>query len=173
MDTPTARTLPESRACFVGIDERIRAVDQKQVDMVSAHIGERGFDRGRDVSRRGVIIFHVGCRVPANRGDDIAFGDDFEFVAQARGGFECVAENGFRRVAAIDIGLVHRRDTLGKARLDLGLHMLRRGVGIVTDAPHAVHQSAEGELRGNINALHQRRTPFPRGVAGISAGTRP
>jgi len=160
-------------AGFFRVNQRVGAVNEQQIDVIRSHVAQRRFHRRVNVDRGRVVMLDAGGSMSAGRGDDAAFGDDFDFVAQSWRGFQSGAKNGFCRVSTIDIGLIHGCDALCEAGLDLRLYMRRRGVCIVTNAPHAVNDAAEFECVRKSNTFHQWRSPLPSGVAGVSEGTRP
>ena len=80
---------------------------------------------------------------------------------------------GLGNIAAGNVGLIERREPLIKSGGNFGLHMGRGGICIITQTPHAVNNARKGEVLGQLDAVHQRRSPAARGVAGADAGTRP
>ena len=155
------------------IHERIRTVDQQEVDVIDAHAFERPVDRGFDMGTRCIVIFHRRMGPTANRRDDVAFGDDLHLVAQRRVGAQGTAQDLFGAIIAIDIGLIKGGDALVQTCLNFCLDMGWRGVFDIANAPHAIDQSAEAEIRSEGYAIHYLRSPTPSGVAGVDAGTRP
>ncbi len=124
-------------------------------------------------------MLHPRARVAAGGHEDVALGDDLQPVAQARAA-QRGAEQLLDPVAAIDVGMVHRGDALLETGLDLGTHMTGRGVRSVGETPEPIDDAAELEPLGDLHpvhearlSLHQRRSPAPRGVLGVSDGTRP
>jgi len=163
----------ERLAGFLRIDQRIRAMNEQEINIVGSHVAQGCLDRRIDMASRRIVMLDAGGGVTAGRRDDAAFGDDFDLVTQSRSSLQASTQNGFRRVSAVNIGLIHGGDALRQAGFDLGLHMGGRGVLIVTDAPHAVNDAAEFQCFRKSDAFHQWRSPLPSGVAGVSEGTRP
>ncbi|CAI8196214.1 MAG: Uncharacterised protein [SAR116 cluster bacterium] len=87
---------------------------------------------------RCVIIFYPRRRMPARRGNNIAFGDNFDLVPQA-GTAQRIAKHFFGHVSTIDIRLIHGGDPLRQAGFNLGLHMGWRGVTVIGKPPHAIN----------------------------------
>ena len=93
--------------------------------------------------RRGIIVFHPRVCIASCPHQDIAFGHNFDLIAQMRRCTQGIAEHLFCRIAAIDIRLIHGRDALRQTGLDFRLHMARAGVGVICQAPHAINQTAQ------------------------------
>ena len=89
-------------------------------------------------------MFHPRAGIAPGPNKNIAFGHDFDLIAQMRRGAQGVAEHLFGLIAAIDIRLIHRRDALCQTGLDFRLHMARAGVAVICQAPHAINQTAQG-----------------------------
>lgn len=100
----------------------------------------------------GVVMFDLRIRIAARRRHDIAFGDDFDPVAQL--GCECGAKDLFGLVTAIDIRLIHGRDALIETRTDLVADVVHTGVGIIAQAPHAIDKAAQVEGFVQLDTIH-------------------
>ncbi len=154
------------------IHQWIGAVDEKQVDHIRADFLARRLNGGFDIFGRGIVILHRLVRELANRCHDVGLGHDFDLVAQSRCRPKTIAKDLFDNVGAIDVGQIHRGDALFQTGFNLGLNMRRAGV-VFVDAPRAIDNSRKTQVALNRDALHQTRSPTPRGVAGVLLGTRP
>ena len=153
------------------VHQRVGAVDQQQVNPVCAKGRQRGVDRGDDVIARGVVVFYPPVRIATDRRDDVAFCHNLDLVTQGRS--QGCAQDRLGRVTAVDVGLIQRCDALVEASVDLGAHGFRRRILDITDPPHAVDNARKAEVGGDLNAVHQWRSPAPSGVIGVAEGTRP
>mmetsp|Transcript_5459 Transcript_5459/g.8688 ORF Transcript_5459/g.8688 Transcript_5459/m.8688 type:complete len:200 (+) Transcript_5459:6057-6656(+) len=135
----------ERAAGFMVVHERIRPVDQQQVDMVNRHVPQRVFHRLFDMRPAGVVIFDRCVFVPSHGGDDIALGHDLHLGAQAGVSLQRFAQDRLGDIAAIDVGLIKSSDALVEAGVDLGLDVRHGCVGIITQPPHAIDDAGHFE----------------------------
>ena len=59
----------------------------------------------------GIVMFHRRSFIPAYGRHNIAFGNDFDFIAQI-GYLQSLPKQFFSHIAAINIGLIHGGDAL-------------------------------------------------------------
>ena len=88
----------------------------------------------------GVIVFHTGIRIAANRGHDIAFCNDLDLVAQVRT-TQRIAQDFFGHIAAINVGLVHGGDTLVQTGRYFVAHVVWGGVCVIAQAPQPINDA--------------------------------
>ena len=158
----------------VVIHQRVRAVNQQQVNGVNADVVQRALNAGLHMGAGGVVMFDAVVWPLIGQQHDVALGDDFHARLQARLGPQGRAEQSLAAVAAVNVGMVKSRDALVQAGLNAGGDCGGRRVGRLGQAPDAIGQPAERQVRIQFNAGHvHRRVPKPKGVAGVLAGTRP
>ena len=92
----------------------------------------------------GIIILYRRFGIPTHGSNDIAFCNDFDLVAQGRT-TQRVSKHLLGRIAAIDVGLIHRGDTLIQTGGHLIAHMFRAGIGVISQTPHAIHKTRKAE----------------------------
>jgi hypothetical protein len=121
---------------FIEIHQRIRTVDQQQVQVVGAQLAQRILGRGDDVAGAGVIVLDGVLRARIADQLDAAFADDLHAVAQRRLQRQRLAERGFHAIAAVDIGVVEAGHAHRQRLLDPLDALLRRELPFI-HAPHA------------------------------------
>ena len=93
--------------------------------MIRVHQLQRTFDLRGDVLGRGVIVLYARVRERIARHDDVRLGNQFDFIAQRRA-FQSAAEQLFRFVETVNVGLVDGCDALLEACFDLGMDVFGR-----------------------------------------------
>ena len=88
---------------------------------------------------RGVIVFYPRRLVAPGWGNDVAFGDNFDLIAQ-RSALQGVAKNFFGLITAVDVGLINRGYALVKAGGELVANMLGARVLVIGEPPHSIHK---------------------------------
>ena len=120
---------------LVGVQQRVGAVDQQQVEVVGTQVAQRGLDTGGEVRRRGVVVLDL----PAALGDgrfDAALAHQLQFVAARGVGLQPAAEQRFTGEATVQVGVVEGADAQCQGVLYPGG---QRGVvkAPLVQAPHA------------------------------------
>jgi hypothetical protein len=118
---------------FVGIHERIRTMQQQQVQMVRVQVRERALDRSANVSTPGVVMRVARAETLSGFETNAALGHQLHAVAQTRIPRHGSTEQAFSRVLAIDVRMIES----GYAKIEAAFEKLgeRRGAGIPFGQP--------------------------------------
>jgi hypothetical protein len=139
--------LPQARKGFgdlVEVHQRVRTVDQQQVEAVGMQLAQRFLGGRHDVGGAGVVMLDRVLRALIGQQLDAALADQLHALAQARLGAQRFAEVAFDAVVAIDVGMVERSHAHRDALLDEGDALLDRHVP-VDHAPHAGDDAGQFE----------------------------
>ncbi|MNG94953.1 hypothetical protein D3C79_539730 [compost metagenome] len=129
----------------IGIQQRIRAVDQQQIQMVGTEFLQGGLGTGDDVGLAGVVVVEGMLRLGGE--GDAALADDFHPAAQ--GGLEAqgVTEGLLALITAVDVGVIYG----GHPQIQVVFHQIQqrgRGELPLHQAPVAHDEAGEGRTLG-------------------------
>ena len=94
---------------LIGIHQRVRTVDQQQIQMVGRQVSQRLFRAFHNMIAVSDVVAKRVFR--AGGGGDTAFSDDLHALAQMRSQFQRLAKGGFAQITTVNIRMVHGGDT--------------------------------------------------------------
>ena len=151
----------------VDIHQRIRPVEQQQVEVVGTQCTQRLLDRGPDA--RGQAVAGLGPRCQRTAGSvrvhqpDAALADQLHPVAQRRAQCQRLAEQRLDAAPAVEVGMVEAGHTQLEVALDPGQALLRG------PTPFGQPPGASDDRRQRRRVVHQRH----RQDQGLVFGNRP